>query len=179
MTNDFYAEYLVSKASTGMDTVKKILIGLGTALVAGFFLAAVPMMGILMAGLVFYGGYYLLTGVDVEYEYIITNGDLDIDKVIGKRKRKRLITAPIGTFTAFGKLSEAGEEPDNTTTVLASGGNGEEFYCDFVHKSVGNVRIIFTPSEKIIEGIGIFLPRQLKLEFNRKYAVKKTASQDE
>ena len=36
MNTDFYTEYLVSKAPTGGDTVKKLLIGLGT----GFVLAA-------------------------------------------------------------------------------------------------------------------------------------------
>lgn len=179
MTNDFYAEYLVPKKSTGADTAKKIGIGILTAFVASFFFVAFPFVGILMAALVFYGGYFLITGVDVEYEYIITNGDMDIDKVIGKRKRKRLITAPIGTFTAFGKLSEAPEAADGTTTVLASGGTGEEYYCDFVHKSAGNVRIIFTPSEKIIEGIGIFIPRQMKAEFMRKFPKKQSSDNEE
>lgn len=39
-----------------------------------------------------YGGYILITNMSVEYEYIVTNGEMDIDKIIAKRRRKRLIT---------------------------------------------------------------------------------------
>lgn len=169
INNDFYAEYLVAKKADGSDMAKKVLIGIATALLAGFFLAVFILpICLVLAGLVFYGGYYLITGLDTEYEYILTNGELDIDKIIGKRKRKRLITAPIGDFTSFGKYSEAPQQPDNCTVVLAGDGTGENlYYADFKHKSAGNVRIVFTPSEKILDGVGIFLPRQLRAEFNR------------
>lgn len=166
MNNDFYAECLVSKASTGGDTVKKLLIGLGTAILsaASFWFIFFPISLFIIVG-IFYGAYFLMTGVDTEYEYILTNGDLDIDKIIGKRKRKRLVSSSIDTFTAFGKLSDAGDF--SGTTVLACGDTGEEYYADFVHKTEGNVRIIFTPNEKILDGMELFLPRQLRAEFKR------------
>lgn len=167
MNNDFYAECLVSKAPTGGDTAKRVLIGLGTAVIAAgaFWFIFFPISLFIIAG-VFYGAYYLMTGIDAEYEYILTNGDFDIDKIIGKRKRKRLVSASIGDFTAFGLLSEA---PDfDGTTVLASSGSGEDYYADFVHKTEGNVRLIFTPNEKILDGMELFLPRQLKQEFKKK-----------
>lgn len=166
MNNDFYAECLVSKAPTSGDTAKRVLIGLGTAvLAAGAFLYLFPVGLIIIAG-IFYGAYYLMTGLDAEYEYILTNGDFDIDKIIGQRKRKRLVSASIADFTAFGLLSEA---PDfDGTTVLASSGTGQDYYADFVHKTEGNVRLIFTPNEKILDGMELFLPRQLKQEFKKK-----------
>ena len=166
MNTDFYTEYLVSKAPTGGDTVKKLLIGLGTAFLsaAAFWFIFFPISLFIIVG-IFYGAYYLMTGVDAEYEYILTNGDLDIDKIIGKRKRKRLVSASIDSFTAFGKLSEAGDF--SGTTVLASGSEGEAYYADFVHKTEGNVRIIFTPNERILDGMELFLPRQLRVEFKR------------
>ena len=119
MNNDFYSEQLVAKKSGGSETAKKILIGVLTALVAAFlFLIIIFPLSLLLVGLVFYGGYYLMTGIDTEYEYILTNGDLDIDKITGKRKRKRLLSTKIGDFTAFGKLEEAPEAADKVTTVL-------------------------------------------------------------
>ncbi len=166
MNNDFYAECLVSRAPTGGDTAKKLLIGLGTAILsaASFWFILFPISLFIIVG-IFYGAYYLMTGVDAEYEYILTNGDLDIDKIIGKRKRKRLVSASIDTFTAFGKLSEAGDF--SGTTVLAAGSSGEDYYADFVHKTEGNVRIIFTPNEKVLDGMELFLPRQLRVEFKK------------
>lgn len=166
MNNDFYAECLVEKSSTAGDTVKKVLIGLGTAILAAaaFWFILFP-MSLFIIFAIFYGAYYLMTGIDAEYEYILTNGDFDIDKIIGKRKRKRLVSASIGDFTAFGPLSEAGDF--SGTTVLASSGSGQDYYADYVHKTEGNVRLIFTPSEKILDGMELFLPRQLRVEFKR------------
>ena len=110
-----------------------------------------------------------MTGIDTEYEYILTNGDLDIDKITGKRKRKRLLSTKIGDFTAFGKLEEAPEAADKVTTVLITDGTNEgAYYADFRHQSAGNVRLIFTPNEKTMEGVKMFLPRQLKAEMMRK-----------
>ncbi|MCM1577317.1 MAG: DUF6106 family protein [Ruminococcus sp.] len=175
VNSDFYAEYLVQKKPTGLDLVKKGLIGVAAAaLAAGFFLMFFMMFPLNLAGvaLIFYLAYLLITNVDVEYEYILTNGEMDVDKVIGRRKRKRLITAPIEDFTAFGQLADAPEEADGCTTVLADDGSSQNVYfADFVHKSAGNVRIIFSPSEKILDGMEIFLPRQLKAELKKNRTV--------
>ena len=39
--------------------------------------------------LIFYIAYRINTSFDVEFEYILTNGELDIDKITHKRRRKR------------------------------------------------------------------------------------------
>lgn len=168
MNVDFYAEYMVAKKPSGADTAKKVLLGVATAAVAAFvFLMFFIPVNILMAGFVFYFGYYFMSNLDTEYEYIITNGEMDVDKIMGKRKRKRLVTAPIDRFTAFGPLKEAGDSGSRTVVLATDGTDENAYYADFTHKSAGEVRIIFTPSDKIIDGIVMFLPRQLKAEFNR------------
>lgn len=43
---------------------------------------------LIIAGAAF-GLYYLISLRNIEYEYICTNGTLDIDEIINKRKRKR------------------------------------------------------------------------------------------
>lgn len=57
--------------------------------------------------------------MSVEYEYIVTNGEMDIDKIIAKRRRKRLITVNARTFERFGPFKEsdhAGETYSNRST---------------------------------------------------------------
>lgn len=173
MVNDYYSEQLVSKKTDGNDTVKKVLIGVAGVLLgaAVFFLLIyfIP-INMVFTGLIFYLAFYLMSGVETEYEYIITNGDIDIDKITGKRKRKRLLSAGISDFTAFGKLDEAKEAGSDVTTVLVTDGSGEnDFYADLKHKTAGEVRLIFSPNEKTLESISMYLPRQLKAEFMRKY----------
>ena len=40
--------------------------------------------------------YFYLLSLKIEYEYSLTNGFLDIDKISGKRKRRRAGGAPAG-----------------------------------------------------------------------------------
>ncbi|MGN0642301.1 MAG: hypothetical protein ACI4JJ_04075 [Huintestinicola sp.] len=170
MTNDCYVEQLIEKRPGGAEAAKKIGIGLAAVIVGGALAFFFFPMGIILAGFAFYGAFYLISGCDVEYEYIFTNGDLDIDKIIGKRKRKRLITAKLSEFTAFGPIEEAAEAGHDVTTVLAADGTGQnEYYADFKHASAGNVRIIFTPEEKLLDGIVMFLPRKLKTGYLAKH----------
>ena len=101
---DNIAEQLVEKRRTGADLAKKILISAGALIIASFFMY-IAMMGffvmVILAVLVLAGGVWLLGNFNIEYEYILTNNDLDIDKVIGKRKRKRMISLDVSTAEAF------------------------------------------------------------------------------
>ncbi len=165
MNTDFYAEYLVEKRSDSMDTLKRIGMLAGITVLCGVCFVFLGPFAFLFIALILYGGYYLFTGLSVEYEYIITNGSLDVDKIMGRRSRKRMISTDIETFTDFGKLKDAPPAPAGCTTVLASDNTGgEDYYADLKHKSAGDVRLIFSPNEKIVEGVEMFLPRQLKLK---------------
>ena len=181
---DIFAEQIVKKKSTGKTVALKALIIAGVVILsAGCLFLMLCGLGIaffLGVGIV-YGGYYLLSGMDCEYEYIVTNGEIDVDKIIAKRKRKRLITAKAPLFERFGKLCDAPEPDSDATIVLAEGdGNGEEnYYADFTHASVGNVRLIFTPESKIIEAVRPFLPRNTRVEFDRTYGAAIPSSNNE
>ena len=176
---DIFVEQIVKKKTSGKDTALKILIVLGVALLAAigvFVMLFIPMFSsialILVFG-VFFGGYYLLTSLDCEYEYIVTNGEIDIDKIIAKRKRVRLITARASTFEAFGRYDEASDASSDVTIVSAAGtsvdgsDDNPAYYADFKHASAGSVRLIFTPEEKVVEAIKPFLPRQLKVNLKK------------
>lgn len=169
MSNDVYTECLVKKVPTGADKAKRVLFLIGITVLCAFLLVMLGTLGLMLDAALLYGGFYLFTGMDHEYEYIFTNGALDVDRIMGQRKRKRLVSIDCDNVTAFGKLAEAQNAADSVTLVLASANNGDtDYYIDAKHKSAGNVRIIFTPNDKMIDSIGEFLPRTLRVEFTRK-----------
>lgn len=171
---DVFVEQLVKKPANGKTLALKMLIVFGVIAVSAFCLY-LALLGIILAILLvfaaIYGGYYLITGLNAEYEYIITNGEIDIDKIIAQRKRKRLITAKPSKFEAFGKLADA-PAVSGITIVEASGiadEDAEDYYIDFMHDSFGKVRLVFTPTERTVEAITPFLPCPVKAEYERKY----------
>ena len=94
---DSYSEQLVQKYPTSKDTLKKVLIYVGAGVLAIVFLLLgfmvytfMPICILLVMGIV-YGAYYLGKRQYIEYEYLITNGEIDIDKIIGKTKELDLL----------------------------------------------------------------------------------------
>ncbi|MBQ8905090.1 MAG: hypothetical protein IJY85_01835 [Ruminococcus sp.] len=157
---DSYAEYLVKRQPTAADMTKKtlILVG-GSAVTVIFLLLTIFYMPLLLfvACAAGYGTWWLFTNQYIEYEYLLTNGELDIDKIIGKRKRVRLLTVPVSAFTEFGKEEDGVTIPEDVTAVLAAGEGMETYAADFQDDSMGAVRLIFSPNEKMLDTMKPYL----------------------
>ncbi len=168
---DIFVEQIVKKEATTKVKVQKALIVFGVAVVivvSFFLLFYIGLFSVLLSVGGIYLGYYLISNLDVEYEYIVTNGEVDIDKIIAKRKRKRLITFRIETFDRFGKYEDAPLIENGTTQVRADGisaNTTEKYYADFTHSKFGLVRLIFSPEEKVIATMKPYFKRQLKMNF--------------
>lgn len=162
---DTFIEQLVTKAAGKKETAFKILIGTAAVILAvGIFILLMMYgftpVGIVLAAGIFYGAYYIISEQEIEYEYILTNGDLDIDKIIAKKKRKRLLTIKLKAFEKFGRLSDAPEADESVTIVLAASGYADEaYYADFNHSRHGRTRLIFSPSKDFREKMDAFIPR--------------------
>jgi hypothetical protein len=171
---DHFAEQLVKKYHSSKDDLKKALIITGAAVITLLslvlaFMGFLPAL-ILPVGAV-WGAWYLLRLSQVEYEYSCTNGELDIDKIMGQDKRKSLLSVKVGTFTVFGKTGEVRESDEDMTTFAAMGISlmGEEdaddndtYYAEFEHPEYGKCCLYFCPDARMREAIEPYLSRELK-----------------
>lgn len=181
---DIFVEQIVKKEVTGKDWAIRTAIGLGMGILLAVslfvFLFIMPILGLPLFVGVIWGGWYLITNTDCEYEYIVTNGEIDIDKIIAKRKRVRLITAKASAFEGFGEYKDA-PEAENGVTVVSAVGVGETaneageivplktYYADLKHPSAGNVRLIFCPEQRVIDALSPFFSGQLKIELSKRH----------
>lgn len=176
---DVFLEQIVAKKSTGMDLLKKIgivvaalvLIFLFTFILPGFRMVEGVLgvigqifstLGLLLAVGVIYGTYYLISGMSIEYEYILTNGEIDVDKIIARRKRKRLVTVDTRTFSEFGLYKNAPQAGQNVTVIMAcsSPDDPNTYYAICDHAKFGKCMLIFNPNEKILSHAKQFIKRQ-------------------
>ncbi len=92
---DVYFEHITEIRKTPRDILFLIVLWL---LVAGFCVAAFLFIGvlnplfILLCVAAVYGGIYLTKKLNVEFEYIFTNGEIDVDMITAKSDRKRMTT---------------------------------------------------------------------------------------
>lgn len=173
---DIFVEQIVKKPVDGKVWTIRIIIGLATGILLAlslFVLFIIPIVGLAMGFGVLWGGFRLMTNSDCEYEYIVTNGEIDVDKIIAQRKRVRLITAKASTFEAFGEYTDKTPDTGSDVTVVNAVGTNESsaetktYYADFKHASAGNVRLIFSPEERVVEAITPFLSSQLKYNMKK------------
>ncbi len=85
---DVYEEILIRKEKTGADTAKKIGLIAAVALIAVVGVMYMPLL-IVVAIAAGAGAYYLIQGLNVEYEYQYVNGDFDVDKIMNMSRRKK------------------------------------------------------------------------------------------
>lgn len=166
---DIFIEEMVKKQMT----IKDILLILCTfllcaALIAVLFLLSTvfPAFGtivFLVMAAVVYGTYRVFISFDVEYEYSLVNSEIDIDKILGRKRRKRVTTVKLTGLEAFGKSDNA-----EYKKYLSDSGVKKIFVCrnssdnNYFIVRGGDKRemVIFSPSEKIISVIEKFNPRR-------------------
>lgn len=178
--SDTYLEYLVPKRSTPKDTLLKVLMVIAGIVVALVVFSLSPLLGPLsMFGWLasfgaLFGAYKLVTMMNVEFEYILTNGDLDVDKIVNRNSRKRLVSVKCTSFETFGKYKEIDHKNKNYQTRLmlcSSPLDDGLWYASFRHSKLGHTLLVFNASEKMLSELKPFIPKQLAFEaFVRKTA---------
>lgn len=172
---DVFVEYLVKRQGSPADTMKKVGLVLCTVLVTLLLLAIAPFLGPFSFFVVMgacgapFGGYYLITNMNVEYEYIMTNHEIDVDKITAQRKRKRLVTADVSTFERFCPYNpqehNAGDYDNCVMACIAP--DAPQTYCAvFQHHTLGRTLLVFNPDDRILEGVKKALPRRNKYHEN-------------
>ncbi|HOQ16793.1 MAG TPA: DUF6106 family protein [Defluviitaleaceae bacterium] len=165
---DVFKEQLVAKKRTIKDYILVILIML-VAIVLLLFV--IPMLGtfsLLAVALILFGTYWLIQRFDIEYEYILTNDELDVDKIIGKSKRKKLLTVSVKEFEIMAHVNDEkyAHELSNYNKILdySSGEIKLNTYAAIFNYNNQKVKMIFEPNEEIIKGIFQYIPRKLHIK---------------
>ncbi len=171
---DIFCEQIVKKKKT---TFEKLTVGL--IWVGGWFLCmALIFLGltvlpqffylmVLAGGLVVYFSVKLAFKLNLEYEYCITNGVLDIDKIINRSDRKRMISVEIKTFDRFEEFDPSKPENDpqkfdSVVSAVSDPAGEDAIYAAVVrHPVKGRILIVFQPNEKVLNTVKQALPRTL------------------
>lgn len=169
---DVFIEYMVRRKNTTQIMLKKVGIVVGALVLSMILfvlsgaLGVFSILGTLAGAGALYGGYILLTSQNVEFEYAVTNGEIDIDRIMAQRKRQRLVTVNCRQVEAFGKY-KAGEHAQKTygNKIFACDApdSGDVWYCT-VKKEKGLTLVVFNASERMLNGIKPFLPRPIMHE---------------
>ena len=122
---DSFKEQIVRKIPTKNDKIQKIFIMIASVALAALcfifpFGTQFSVIGIFLAAAALYGGYYLTTKLDVEYEYIFTNGEIDSPSVFFFPSRRETEISVIPALQEPTQCFSLVSAPAPTATVPTS-----------------------------------------------------------
>ena len=156
-----------------LATFGLVILSVVVAFVLMFVLAPMvgPQFGTIMplvAMGIFYLAYKVVTAQNIEYEYSMVNTEIDVDKIINRKNRKRLTTAKVTGLEAFGVCNEKKGEYEkyladiSVKKIFASADkkSAENYFIVYYDESIKTM-LVFSPSEKITEMIEKFNPKRV------------------
>lgn len=166
---DKFMEKLVAKRKTAVDFIIIALVVAVILLVLFIFLTTNIRIGmgidlLLVVGLI-YLGYLVITSRNVEYEYILTNGDLDIDMIVSKRKRKRIFSASSKEFEVIAPVnsssfSQSVQSIKNRIDASSYIDSPDAYYITLNYKN-NKTMVIFEPDERMLNNFKFYIPRKV------------------
>jgi hypothetical protein len=164
---DIFLEKIVRRKKTIIDTAITagiVVLGILLIMILGSFGFLRSFAPIFIVG-IGYIAYAFIRNRSIEYEYIVTNGDLDIDMIIAQRKRKRIFSGSCKDFEMIAKLT-SGQYDQNTQSikkriVAVSSMESSDVYFISLVKDGQKTLVFFEPHAKMIESFKKYIPRKV------------------
>jgi len=165
---DVFKEQIVKRQGTMKDTGIKVCLVIIVLLIGFVVFVNIPQLGVLVWFALGFGARFLMSYLNVEYEYVFTNGELDIDIIYDKSRRKRVFSANVKQFEIMAHIEN--KEHEHTFSSAhevrdySSGVNGPDTYMFFTVYQGKKVKVIIDPNEKMLKAFsGVLTRRNLHL----------------
>lgn len=116
-----------------------------------------------------YGAWWLATTQNVEFEYCVTNGDIDVDRIVARRKRKRLVSVAGRKIRALAPYDPQKPLGKFQRTVMVAPSLSEEglWYFTYHSKKNGDTLVIFQPDDRVLGAFYEGLPKLTQMDTAR------------
>lgn len=165
--NDSYSELLVKKEQTGKDKVIKFLL-IGVIAATAVVGIIIPLVWVLTLGLGI-AAYFILPNLDLEYEYVYVNGELDIDKIMAKSKRKRVQSFDLAKMEIMAPVNSHRMDYQNHNTKLkvldfSSGNKEHKVYAMIIPDEKEICKVLLETDQTLLENIQKSCPRKVFMD---------------
>ena len=160
---DVFNEQIVKRQGNFSDTLKRV--GITILVIVIFFVsfAFLQAFAVFVGAAAVFGGIYLMSFLNVEYEYVYTNGELDIDIIYNRSRRKRLFSTVVKDFEIMAHVEDRMREGAfggaQETINCHSGEIGPNTYAFLATIKGKRTKVIFEPNDKMLKAIGTSLSR--------------------
>lgn len=165
--SDLYREIMVKqKTKASQQLIKVALIGLT---VLGVVVGIVFWPGLIVALAAGIASYFIVPKMNVEFEYLYVNGDLDIDAIYSRQKRKRVAEYHVEELELLApENSHALDCFKNKKEIkvrdFSSREQNAKVYIMIVNKEKGQELVKVELDDTVINDIRRMAPRKVNLQ---------------
>ncbi len=168
---DVFLEKIVTRRKTGVDY---LIIGAVIVGIIAMFLFVIPVLAQYLQGVsliafmgVAYLGFRIISTRNIEYEYAVTNGDIDIDKIISQRKRKKVFSASCKDFDIIAPVKSEQYTQQirdiKKSFLCVTRMSADDIYFFTLNYKGEKTVVYFQPTEKMLNNFKAFIPRKVYL----------------
>ena len=163
--NDTYSELLIKKEVTAKDKMIKVLMIALIALMAVAGLLITPLAFIVAIALGI-AAYFVFPNLDLEFEYVYVNGELDIDKIMAKMKRKRAKSFELSKMEIMAPVKSHRLDYQNQNTKMkvydfSSGNPSHKIFAMIIPSDNEICKVLLEPDEELLKNIEKSCPRKV------------------
>ena len=169
---DTFIEQIVRKKKGGKEwaIIAAVLVGILVILFVCLLFPqfTLPIAPFIVAALAF-GGWFLISTQNTEFEYCVTNGDIDVDTIIDRRKRKRIVSVSGRKVESLLPYDESRASAGFQRIVMAAPSLNEQgLWCFTYHsKKNGHTLVVFQPEERVLKALYAGLPKLVQMDTRR------------
>lgn len=177
---DAFTEQLIQKKKSSKEIGMYVLCGvlgliaLALAVVLFLLFPQFPPFTLIVVIGAGYGIFHLVTAQNIEYEYTVTNGDIDIDQITARRSRQRLVSVAgrkIEMLCPYRAEAFEGRVYDRTVVAVSDPAAEGLWAFSYRGRKNGHTLVIFEPNDRVMKQLFTGLSRTLVLEIKQKYGV--------
>lgn len=173
-SNDYKMDLFIEKIITRKRTTGDYLQLTGIVMVGVILLFAmgfvklpdiVSQFTLFIWAAIFYGIYRFSKSKNIEFEYAVTNGDMDIDKIIAQKKRKRLFSGHCREYEIIAKVksdkyTQNYASIQNKVVAVTSLSDDDVFFLVAQYKGSRTI-VYFQPNEKMMKSFKTYISRKI------------------
>lgn len=116
-----------------------------------------------------YGAWFFITSLNVEFEYAFLSSVMRVDKIIAKRRRKKMVKLDVKRIDDFFPYSDEEMSRRRFNKVYHVSHKeyaAENYVFTFKDEAKGKCAVIFTPSEEFLAAMKPYCSFEVKKKFN-------------
>lgn len=163
MNEDAYAEWLVKRKDPVYAVPVKIL--MIVLCLISIMSALQTVLGVIFMTLVGAATYFVFINLSVEFEYLVVEGDVSVDRILARSRRKKVINckkeeiqivAPSDSY-----MLKDYEKNGMKVKDCSSGRQDAKTYSLICQQGAECIKVIFEPNDKILRSLRYSIPGKL------------------